>query len=137
MTEILYLNLQMSYDFQIFCFISIPPRRHWILFHLTPIFQLLPSKIGTINKIETLQKRLQTIQCQLRQRTRNIVWNPRICGVTNSNSFRNPGKVKVLRYVLCVEGISVLNMEERMISINIRTPPSIRDMWMLHNNKEN
>ena len=44
------------------------------------------------------------------------------------NSLRNPGKVKVLRYVLCVEAISVLNMEEKMISIDIRSPQSMRDM---------
>ena len=44
------------------------------------------------------------------------------------NSLRNPGKVKILRYVLYVEAISVLNMEEKMISIDIRTPQNMRDM---------
>ena len=42
-------------------------------FHLSPIFRLLPSNIGTVKKIETLQKRWRPIQCQLRQRTRNIM----------------------------------------------------------------
>ena len=49
MIEILHFNLQMCYDFQIFCSISITPRRH-------RIFQILPSKVGTVNKIERLQK---------------------------------------------------------------------------------
>ena len=51
--------------------------------------------------------------------------NSTIRGVTNSNLFRDPGKVKVLHYVLCVEAISVLYMEEKMISIDLidtRTP---------------
>ena len=62
-----------------------PPRRH-------RIFQLLPSKIGTVNKIERLQKRWQTIQCQFRQRTRNIMWNSTIRGVTNSIPWEIPEK---------------------------------------------
>ena len=33
-------------------------------------------------------------------------------------SLRNLGQVKVLLYVLCVEAISVLHMEEKMISID-------------------
>ena len=57
-------------------------------------------------------------------------------GVTNSNSFRNHGKVKILHFVLCVKAISVLHMEEKMISIDTRTPQTIRDMWMLHNGKD-
>ena len=36
--EVLYLNLKMPSDFQIFCSIPIPP------FHLNPIFWLLLSK---------------------------------------------------------------------------------------------
>ena len=39
-----------------------------------------------------------------------------------NNSLRNFGQVKVLLYVLCVETISVLHMEENMISIDTRTP---------------
>ena len=38
-----------------------------------------------------------------------------ILTVTNSNSFKNPGKVKVLHYVQCAGTISVLHMEEKMI----------------------
>ena len=38
--------------------------------------------------------------------------------------------MKVLPYLLCVETISVLHMEEKMISIDTRTPQSIRDMWI-------
>ena len=85
----------------------------------------LPSKIGTVKKIRTLQRRWLTTQCQHHHRTRNIVQNSTIRGVTNSNLFRDPGKVKVLHYVLCVEAISVLYMEEKMISIDLidtRTP---------------
>ena len=52
----------------------------------------------------------------------------------NSNSLRNPQKVKVLIDVLCVEVISVLYMEKKMISID--TPQSIRYMWMLHAQQE-
>ena len=62
--------------------------------------------------------------------------NSMIRGVTNSNSFRNPGKVKVFCHILCVEVVSVLRMEEKLMSIDTRTPQSISDMWMLHNNKE-
>ena len=51
-----------------------------------------------------------------------------------NDSLRNLGKVKVLLYVLCAETISVLHMEEKMISIDTRTPRSIRDMWILCNN---
>ena len=38
-----------------------------------------------------------------------------------NDSLRNLGQVKVLLYVLCVEAISVLHMEENMISIETRT----------------
>ena len=72
-----------------------------------------------------------------------IAWNSTIRGVINSSSFRNLAKVKVLLYVLCVEAISVLQMEVKMISIDTRTLQRISDMWitdkgmwMQHNNKE-
>ena len=45
-----------------------------------------------------------------------------------NNSLRNLGKVKVLLYVLCIEAISVLHMEKKMISIDTRTPQSLKDM---------
>ena len=99
-------------------------------FHESLIFQILPSRIGIMKKIKTLQKRWWIIQRQLHQKKRNIVGNSTIRGVVNSNSFRNPGKVKVLLYVLCVETILVLHMEEKMISIDTRTPQNIRDVWM-------
>ena len=38
---------------------------------------------------------------------------------------------------LCVEVISVLHKEEKMISIDTRTLQSIRYMWILHNKKGN
>ena len=41
----------MSYDFQIFCSISIRPRRHRILFTSKPNFRLLPNKIDTVKNI--------------------------------------------------------------------------------------
>ena len=53
-----------------------------------------------------------------------------------NDSLRNLGQVKVLLYVLCAEVISVLHMEEKMISIDTRTPQSKRDMWILHNDKK-
>ena len=37
-------------------------------FHVSLIFRLLPSKIGTVKKVKTLHKRWQTIQSQLHQR---------------------------------------------------------------------
>ena len=52
-----------------------------------------------------------------------------IRGVINSNLFRNPRKVKVLLHVLCVEAISVLHMEEKVISADTKTK-AIRDRWM-------
>ena len=36
----------------------------------------------------------------------------------------------------CAEAISVLHMEEKMISIDKKTLQSINDMWMLHNDKD-
>ena len=72
-----------------------------------------------------------------------IAWNSTIRGVINSSSFRNLAKVKVLLYVMCVEAISVLQMEVKMILIDTRTLKTISDMWitdkdiwMQHNNKE-
>ena len=63
--------------------------------------------------------------------------NSTIHGVINSNSFRNSGKVKVLLHVLCAEAISVLQMEEKVMSIDTGTPQSMMDMLILHNDKEN
>ena len=51
--------------------------------------------------------------------------------------FKNPRQAKILLYELCAEAISVLQMEEKMISTDTRAPYSIRDMWMLHKDKEN
>ena len=45
--------------------------------------------------------------------------------------------MNVLLYVQFVETIAVLHMEEKMIPIDTRLSQSIRDMWMLHNEKEN
>ena len=53
-----------------------------------------------------------------------------------NDSLRNLGQVKVLLYVLYVEVISVLHMEEKTISIDTRTPQSKSDMWILHNDKK-
>ena len=50
--------------------------------------------------------------------------NLTILGAINSNSFRNLPKVKVLLDVLCVEVISVLHMDGKMILID--TPQSIK-----------
>ena len=50
--------------------------------------------------------------------------NLTVLGVINSNSFRKPPKVKVLLDVLCVEVISVLYMDGKMILID--TPQSIK-----------
>ena len=58
-------------------------------FHLSPIFRLLPKKIGTLKKIEALRKRWRTIQSQLRQRTKKIAQNSTIRGAKDLNSFRN------------------------------------------------
>ena len=53
-----------------------------------------------------------------------------------NDSLKNLEQVKVLLYVLCVEAISVLYMEEEMISIDTKTPQSIRDMSILRNDKK-
>ena len=45
--------------------------------------------------------------------------------------------MKVLYYAVCVEAISVMQMEGKIISIDRNTPQSIKDIWMLHNDKEN
>ena len=52
------------------------------------------------------------------------------------DSLRNLRQVKVLLYVLCVEAITVLCMEEKMISIDTRTPQGIKDMLILRNDKK-
>ena len=52
-------------------------------------------------------------------------------------SFRTPRNVKFLHYVLRVEAISVLHIEERMILIDTRTPHSIKNMRTLLSDKEN
>ena len=44
MTKILYLNLEKSYDFQIYCCISIPPNRHRISFSFKPNFPIITKK---------------------------------------------------------------------------------------------
>ena len=88
-------------------------------FHLSSIFQLLPSKI--CEKIKTLQTRWPKIKSQLCQRKRNV-GNSLILSVQDSNPFRNPGKMKVLLYVLCVEAISVYYVEEKKILLDTRTP---------------
>ena len=53
-----------------------------------------------------------------------------------NDSLKNFGQVKVLLYVLYVEAISVLHMEENKISIETRTPQSIRDTWILRKDKK-
>ena len=53
-----------------------------------------------------------------------------------NNSLKNLRQVKVLLYVLRVEAISVLHMEEKILSIDTRTPQSVRDMWILRNHKK-
>ena len=46
----------------------------------------------------------------------------------NKLKFRNPGQVKVLRYIMCEEAILVLHMEEiSNYTIDTRAPQSIRD----------
>ena len=66
----------------------------------------------------------------------NSIENSTIRGVINSKSFRHHGKVKVLLLVLCMEAISVLQMGKNDINRH-KTPQSIRDMWMLHNDRKN
>ena len=53
-----------------------------------------------------------------------------------NDSLKNLGQVKVLLCVLCVEAISVLHIDEKIILIDTRTPQSIRDMWILRNYKK-
>ena len=101
-----------------------------LYFRLSSIFWLLRSKIGLVKKIKSRQFRFV-------KGKENILKNSAIRGVINSNSFRNGGKAKVLLHVICVEGISVLHMEEKMISTDTKAPHSIKDMQMLPNDKEN
>ena len=51
-------------------------------------------------------------------------------------SYRNAGKVKVLCYVLCVEVVLVLHMEEKMISIDTRITQSIRDVDVIQQQRK-
>ena len=95
-------------------------------FHLNPIFQLLSSKTGTMKKIKTLKKMADNSEPVPSKKKRYCM--------KFYNSLRNLGQVKVLLYVLCVEAISVLHMEEKML-IDTRTPQSTRDMWILCKDK--
>ena len=56
----------MSNDFQLLCTISIHPKRNQILFSFRPDFPII-TKIGTVKKIKTLQKRWRAAQKQLRK----------------------------------------------------------------------
>ena len=112
-------------------------------FELNRIFQLLPSKIVTVEKGKTYGKKDGRQFRVSSVKEKYIVRNSMIRGVINSSSFRNPAKVKVLLYVVCVEAISLLHMEEKMRSIDTRTLQTISDMWirdkdiwMQHNDKE-
>ena len=53
-----------------------------------------------------------------------------------NDSLKNLGQVKILFCVLCVETISVLHMDKKIILIDTRTPEKIRDMWILRNHKK-
>ena len=80
-------------------------------FHLNPIFQLLPSKTGTMKKNQNIEKKMADNSEPAPSKKK------RYC-VKFNGSLRNLGQVKVLLYVMCVEAISLLHMEEKMISIN-------------------
>ena len=119
-------------------------------FHLSLIFWLLPSKIGTVEKIKTLQKRSRAIQTQVRRSKLNMAWNSIIHGVTNSNSFRNARKVRVLLakepskelaneamwVCVCRSDFTVAHGAEEYINRHKNTA-SLRNMLILHKNKEN
>ena len=53
----------MSYDFQIFCSISIPQDDTEFCFYLSPVFGLLPIKICTMKKIKTFKEK--EILCEI------------------------------------------------------------------------
>ena len=59
MTEIIYLNLQKSHDFQIFCSISIPPRRHRILFSFKPNFPTITEYYHYREKNRNISKKME------------------------------------------------------------------------------
>ena len=77
------------------------------------------------NCIHKTFKRLMILRLSPRQRIRNIVWSSTICGVINTNSFRNSGQVKVLLYVLCVEmtnfGASwaIANLDQKVVKTEL------------------
>ena len=56
------------------------------------------------------------------------------CCVKFKDSLRNLRQVKVLLYVLCRSDFSVA-MEEKMISIDTKTPHCIRGTWIPRNDK--
>ena len=99
-------------------------------FHLNPIFQLLPSKTGTMKKNQNIEKKMADNSEPAPSKKK------RYC-VKFNDSLRNRGQVKILLYVRCVEAISVFHMEEKMISIDTRTSQSIRGMLILRNDKNN
>ena len=112
-----------------FFFKSIPPRRY----RLSGI-RLLPSKTNTVKKSKHREKMAENSEPAPSQKNKYCVkFNDLWCN--NFKSSRNAVQVKVLLYVLCVEAISVLYMDEKMISIDTRTPQ--RDIWMWHKGKEN
>ena len=101
----------MSYDFQIICSISIPPRKRRILFSFKLEFFI-------INKQNRYQEKKPK---HSKEKKYFVKFNDSWCN-----------KFKFIQKAAKGEG-SVLYMEEKMISID--TPQSIGYMWMLHNKK--
>ena len=132
MIEILYLNLKCL---MIFRFSAPYP---YLLddikfcFHLNPIFRLLPSKLGTVKKIKTLQKNMadNSEPAPSKKKKYCVKLNDSWC--YKFKYILKSRKDEGLLYVLRVEVISVLHIEEKMISIDTRTHQTIRD-----NDKEN
>ena len=92
-------------------------------FHLRSIFRLLPSKIGMVDNSEpALSKKKK--YC--------VKFKDTCCNKLKLHQKSRNGE----GFALCTVCGSDFSLE-KMISIDTRSPESTRDMWMLHNNKEN
>ena len=106
----------MSDDFQIFCCISIPPKQHLILLPLSPIFPLLPSKIGAVEKKQNIAKKLadNSETASSKKNKYCVKFSDSCC--YKFKFIQKPRKGEVLLYVLCRSDFSVAHGGENDIN---------------------
>ena len=107
MTEILYVDLQMSNDVQLLCTISIHPKRNQILFSFRPDFPII-TKIGTVKK----KKHYKKDGAQHRTSSEKQKW---YCAKFN-DSWCNTFKLGFALCIVCRSDFSVTHGAENDIN---------------------